>query len=230
MKYGDQPNKNMFHVRRRSLKKNLYWLLLLPIIANADNSRIDIARFSQNELTDWKTKVFSGETQYALTNTDGRTVLHAESTAAASGLFREIKIDLSKTPILHWSWKVDNVLTNIDEHTKAGDDYPARVYVVFSGGVAFWRTRAINYVWSNNQRINSNWRNAFTENAQMIAVQSGATETGRWVNQKRDVLEDYRRLFGKDPSNVDAVAIMTDTDNTGATASAWYGDIWFSTK
>lgn len=205
-------------------------LLFVPIMANADAENVDIARFSQGDMSSWQTKVFSGETRYALAITRGRTALHANSAAAASGLFRKVNIDLKKTPILHWSWKVDNVLTGGDERTRAGDDYSARVYVVFSGGAAFWRTRAINYVWSSNQPVDSRWRNAFTGNAHMIAVQSGSERAGQWLEERRDVLADYRKLFGKDPSNVDAVAIMTDTDNTGATASAWYGDIWFTAK
>lgn len=205
-------------------------LLLLPIIANADAEQVYIARFSQGDISGWQTKVFSGETSYAVATTHGRTALHANSTAAASGLFRKVNVDLKKTPMLHWSWKVDNVLAGGDERTRAGDDYPARVYVVFSGGAAFWRTRAINYVWSNKQPIDSNWRNAFTGNARMIAVQSGSERVGQWVEEHHDVLADYRRLFGSEPNNVEAIAIMTDTDNTGATASAWYGDIWFGAK
>jgi len=199
-------------------------------MANADAEIVDIARFSQGDMSGWQTKVFSGETRYAVAITGGRTALHANSTATASGLFRKVNIDLKKTPILHWSWKVDNVPTGRDEHTRAGDDYTARVYVVFSGGAAFWRTRAINYVWSSNQPVDSHWRNAFTGNARMIAVQSGSERAEQWLEERRDVLADYRKLFGKDPSNVDAIAIMTDTDNTGATASAWYGDIWFDAK
>ena len=154
----------------------------------------------------------------------------ADSNAAASGLVREISIDLSKTPILNWIWKVDSVLAGADERARAGDDYPARVYVVFSGGVMFWRTRAINYVWSNKQPVGSNWPNAFTGNARMVAVESGNSRARQWVSERRDVRADYRHLFGEEPGRVDAVAIMTDTDNTGATATAWYGDIWFSTK
>jgi len=207
-----------------------YLLFFLPIITFADEERIDIARFSLGDMSSWQTKIFTGETHYALASTDGRTALHANSTTAASGLFRKVSIDLNKTPILHWSWKVDNVLMGADERTRAGDDYSARVYVVFSGGAAFWRTRAINYVWSNKQPINSNWRNAFTGNAQMIVVRSGSKQVGQWVEDHRDVLADYRSVFGKQPDKVDAVAIMTDTDNTGITASAWYGDIWFSAK
>lgn len=209
----------------------LYSLFLLfSIVSHADGERVNIASFSQKDINSWQTKIFSGETHYAFSTMDGRTALHANSTASASGLFRKVSIELSQTPILHWSWKVDNVLAGTDERTRAGDDYPARVYVVFSGGAAFWRTRAISYVWSSKQAVNSHWRNAFTANSQMVAVQSGSERVGQWVDERRDVLADYRRIFGKEPGKLDAVAIMTDTDNTGTSASAWYGDMWFDAK
>lgn len=202
--------------------------LCLPMVTWAQVERIDIARFSQGDLSEWQSKVFSGRTTYTLREKNGRTSLHANSNATASGLYRKISIDLDKTPILNWSWKVDQVLTGNDEQTRAGDDYPARVYVVFSDSFMFWRTRAINYVWSNHQPIDSSWFNAFTANAGMIAVESGNDRTGHWITESRNVLTDYRRLFNKEPGQVDAIAIMTDTDNTRSMASAWYGDIWFS--
>ena len=214
------------------MRKLPYWAVLggLPLLAWAAGEHIDIARFSQGDMSGWQTKIFAGETRYALESTDGRPALHADSRAAASGLYREIKVGLDKTPVLHWSWKIDHVLAGGDEQTRAGDDYPARVYVVFSGGLAFWRTRAINYVWSNQQPIGSHWPNAFTGNARMIAIESGTNRAGKWIDEHRDVRADYRQMFGGEPGSVDAIAIMTDTDNTGAAASAWYGDIWFSTK
>jgi len=214
------------------MNKPAYWIVLccLPLLAWAAGERIGIARFAQGDLSGWKTKVFAGETRYSLELTGGTNALRADSRAAASGLYREIKVDLGKTPILNWSWKVDHVLVGADERTRAGDDYPARVYVVFSGGLYFWRTRAINYVWSNRQPLDSSWPSAFTGNARMIAVESGASRAGRWINERRDVRADYRHLFGEEPGHVDAVAIMTDTDNTGAAATAWYGDIWFAAE
>jgi hypothetical protein len=214
------------------MNKLAYWIVFfcLPLLAWAAAERIEIARFAQGDLSGWKTKVFAGETRYSLERAGGKTALRADSSAAASGLYREIKVDLGKTPILNWSWKVDHVLLGADERTRAGDDYPARVYVVFSGGLYFWRTRAINYVWSNQQPVDSSWPSAFTGNARMIAVESGASRTGRWINERRDVRADYRRLFGEEPGHVDAVAIMTDTDNTGTVATAWYGDIWFAVE
>ena len=154
--------------------------------------------------------------------------LYAESRASASGLFREIKVDLDRTPYLHWSWRIKGLIDGGDERSKQGDDYPARIYVVFSGGLFFWRTRAINYVWSNREPLGSVWPNAFTSNAQMIAVRSGRTGMGQWLTERRNVKADYRQLFGIEPGEIAAVALMTDTDNTGAIAVAWYGDIWFS--
>jgi len=96
--------------------------------------------------------------------------------------------------------------------------------------MAFWRTRAINYVWSSNQPVGTNWSNAFTNNVQMIAVKSSTDQLGQWLSEKRNVASDYRKLFGEEPRNINAIAIMTDTDNTNSQAAAWYGDIWFTSK
>ncbi|SFL10120.1 Protein of unknown function [Nitrosomonas aestuarii] len=213
------------------MHKLLCWIVIFaPIVSWAESERVGIAHFSQGDLSGWQSKVFAGQTVYAFEREADGMVLRADSSASASGLYRAVSIDLNKTPILNWDWKVANILMGNDERTKTGDDYPARIYVIFSGGVMFWRTRAINYVWSNKQPVDSNWLNAYTNNARMIAIQSGSDHVGHWVHESRDVLADYRRLFGEEPSVIDAVAIMTDTDNTGASATAWYGDIWFTAQ
>jgi hypothetical protein len=198
--------------------------------AAAETSVLNIGLFSESNLDGWQEKSFKGNTSYQFLEDNGKTILRAESKAAASGLFYEKKIDLTKTPILNWQWKIDNTIKNVNEKTKQGDDYPARVYVIFSGGLFFWQTRAINYVWSNNQKSGSIWKNAFTDNARMIAVQAGDLQTGKWISEKRDIRQDYKNLFGEDIETVDAVAIMTDTDNNGSYAAASYGDIFFSAK
>lgn len=200
------------------------------VLSWAGNERVDVALFSRGDLGGWQSQIFAGVTRYALTAESGRTVLRADSNATASGLYRKVSIELGQTPILNWTWRVGGLPTSADERTRAGDDYAARVYVIFSGGLMFWRTRAINYVWSNKQLIDSSWPNAYTGNARMIAVESGSGRAGRWVEEHRDVRADYLRVFGEEPGRVDAVAIMTDTDNTGTMATAWYGDIWFSAK
>jgi hypothetical protein len=207
-------------------------LLLVPLLLFSGmvmgESRVPIGEFSSDRMQAWQERSFVGHTQYQLADKDGQRVLHAHSQASASGLYREIELDLKQTPYLHWSWRTDRLFEDNDETRRAGDDYPVRVYVVFSGGVRFWRTRAINYVWSSQQPLGSEWPNAFTSNARMIAVDAGHDKLGQWQSHRRNVLEDYRRLFGQEPSSVNAVAIMTDSDNTGQSAEAWYGDIWFS--
>jgi hypothetical protein len=206
----------------------VFVLLCLGVALAA--SRIDVGRFSQGELDGWNERSFQGHTDYRLVEKDGTTVLQARSEASASGLYREIRVDLAQTPVLNWSWRTDALLRDNDERSRAGDDYPARIYVVFSGGMRFWRTRAINYVWSSQQPEGSEWPNAYTGNARMIAVSAGSAGLGEWQHLQRDVRADYRRLFGREPGRVDAVAVMTDTDDTGQQAMAWYGDIWFSAQ
>lgn len=214
------------------MKKTLILILALifPLLPQAADSRIDIGRFSHNDLAGWEAKSFKGETSYSLRDDKGVRVLKADSRGTASGMFREIKVDLTQTPILNWSWKTGQVFKNINEQTRKGDDYPVRVYVIFSGGLFFWNTRAINYVWSSNQPVGSTWKNAYTDNARMIAVESGREKVGQWVSEKRNILADFRSQFGEDVEFADAVAVMTDTDNSGQKATGWYGDIWFSAK
>lgn len=181
--------------------KLLCWVMVyLPVLSWAEGDRVDIAHFSRGDLSGWQSKAFVGETRYSFQNKDGRTALRADSVAAASGLYREVNIDLGKTPILNWTWQAGNILAGANEHTRAGDDYPARVYVVFSGGLMFWRTRAINYVWSNSQAIDSSWLNAFTHNARMIAVESGPARLNQWVREKRDVRADFRSTGIRQPA------------------------------
>ncbi|MEI2742285.1 MAG: DUF3047 domain-containing protein [Candidatus Competibacter sp.] len=203
-------------------------LLAVSSAAGAADEALAVGRFSSGDLTDWQSKSFLGKTRYRFDTKSGQTALFAESQGAASGLYREIRIDLKRTPWLNWSWRVDQVLKGTDERSKDGDDYPARVYVVASGGAALWKTRSLVYVWSSNQPVGATWNNAFTDNARVMALRSGTQDAGRWVSEKRDIRADFQRLFGRDIDAVDAVALMTDTDNSGQRASAWYGDIYFT--
>jgi len=203
-------------------------LVLFSFVEANDSTNIAIGKFSESSLEGWQEKSFSGSTDYQFVTVKNKSVLRAESNGSASGLFYEKEIDLKKTPVINWSWKVDKVLKGLKETTKKGDDYPARVYVVFSGGIFFWKTRAINYVWSNNQKIGTTWPNAYTGNAQMIAIRTGETRAGQWINEKRNIREDYKQLYGEDIDSADAIAIMTDTDNSGGHAVSYYGDIYLS--
>lgn len=201
-------------------------LLFISSVLQAEISLV--GDFSNANRDGWQEKIFSNKTIYTFTRSTQVPALRATSQNSASGLYREIRVDLNKTPYLNWSWKIENILNNHQEQSKEGDDYPARVYIIFSGGLFFWQTRALNYVWSSHQPINTNWPNAFTGNAQMIAVESGDEYAGQWRHEKRNIMEDYKKVFGKLPTEADAIAIMTDTDNTGQRAVSYYGNLFFS--
>ncbi len=215
------------------LKNILLWTTLFSIaiapIAAADN--ISVGDFSEGSLDTWEAEAFSGKTDYSLVNLDGNKVLRAISDNSASGLARKIPINLSQTPYLNWSWRVENILDTTNEQEKNGDDYPARIYVVISGGWAFWRTRALNYVWASSTPQYQSWPNAFAgQNVIMLAIRSGSEETGQWQHEKRNLLIDLKQAFGETITKIDAVALMTDSDNTQGKAIAYYGDIYFSAQ
>ena len=189
-----------------------------------------IGNFESGDLSGWKEQRFKGRTQYTLVKIDGKPALMAKSSASASGLYKSIEIDLDKTPYLNWSWRVENTLMGLDETTKAGDDYPARIYVIFQNADIFLRSRTLTYVWSSSQPIDSSWTSAYTDNSVMVAIQSKNANVGRWVTHKQNIREDYRRHFRKDKRFVDGIALMTDTDNSGQSAIAYYGNIFFSAE
>ncbi|MCI0667815.1 MAG: DUF3047 domain-containing protein [Methylococcaceae bacterium] len=189
-----------------------------------------VGNFSSTDLQGWEPEYFVAETRYRFTpDKSGVPVLCAESRGAASGLVRQIPVDLRKTPYLNWSWRVDAAFLRHDEKTKQGDDYPARVYVVLDDGPFFWQTKALNYVWAGRAPVDSLWISPYiSSNVKLIAVESGNARTGHWRHEKRNVIKDLKLAFGKVITRIDAVAIMTDTDNTGSSARACYGDIFFS--
>ncbi|MEE9356719.1 MAG: DUF3047 domain-containing protein [Methylococcaceae bacterium] len=193
------------------------------------NNKLVIDDFSNKSLVDWETKSFEGNTQYQVVKIGDNDVLQASSQSSASGLFKTIEVDLVKYPYLNWRWRVDKPLSVFNEMEKAGDDYAARLYIIISGGWAFWKTRAINYVWASQAKVGDSWPNAFTgENAMMLALRSNTDKTATWFAEKRNLRADLKQLLGKDYLSIDAVAIMTDTDNTKGSAIAYYDEIFFS--
>ncbi|EAR23534.1 DUF3047 domain-containing protein [Nitrococcus mobilis] len=215
----------------RAVIRNVYRSLaaaafILSIVGTPLHAEV-LRGFSNGNLDGWEEKSFQGHTDYTLVKLDGETVLHARCDAAASVLYLKRHIDLRQTPWLRWRWRVARTFTNVDERSKQGDDYPARVYVVADGGLLPWRTRAVNYVWASREPKGSDWPNAYTGNAHMVALRSGSADNKHWEVEARNVRQDFKRFYGKDVERIDGVALMTDCDNTGGRAEAWYGDIEF---
>ena len=182
--------------------------------------------------------------RYQLVVEDGVQVVKAETAGGASGLIARIDVQPQDSLILRWRWKVSNVFAKGDARSKSGDDYPARIYVAFEfqpeNAGFFERAKrkavevvfgealpgnAINYIWANQLPVGEWVNNPYTDKTRMLAVSSGAEKLGDWVSIERDIAADYRTAFGEEPPPIVGIAIMSDSDNTGEQASAWYGDI-----
>lgn len=184
--------------------------------------------------------------QYRLLIENGDTLILASSDDQASGLVYRTSIDPSEYPVLEWAWKTEDIIKEGNMMTKEGDDYPARIFVTFSydkkdlpirqrikrGLIKTFTaydvpTRALNYVWSSGHPVGTTTQNAFTEWVVMISVQSGEDRTEEWVQHRVNLFEDYKKAFGEAPGKITGIAIMTDTDNTGAKAETRYKQIRF---
>lgn len=200
----------------------------LSVCSYADD-RINVGLFSSQDVDGWKQKEFAGHTEYALKSIDNKVFLSAKSDKSASAYYKKIKIDLEKTPYINWSWSVQRSIDPGAETEKSGDDFVARLYVIKDGGLFFWKTLALNYVWSHQHSRNQTWENPFAgKNAMMFSQRDSASPQNTWFSEKRNVKQDFEKLYGKEISKIDGVAIMTDTDNSGQIAEASYGDIYFT--
>ena len=230
-------------------------LLVASVVTHAQSpGYIEAGMFSFSNTREilpdgWQPLTFSRikrHTDYLLVDDEGTVVIKAVSEQSASGLTQAISIDPREYPFIQWRWKVNNVLQQGDVTSKHGDDYPARIYITFAfdpdkagyldrleyeaarliqgKDVPY---RAISYIWGSNSPAGTMIPNAYTDKVMMFVVESGAGKLQQWLTERRNVFEDYQKAFGEEPAMISGVAIMTDTDNTGEAAVAWYGDIIF---
>ncbi|MDP3847715.1 MAG: DUF3047 domain-containing protein [Pseudomonas sp.] len=213
---------------------------------------VDVGRFPSGPTTPpapWQLLRFDPQiapTQFRLREWDGVVALEASADASMALLARPLAVELSRTPILCWRWRIDAPLRNADMATKAGDDYAARVYLTFSlpatelslltrAKLALARSlygpqvpdAALNYVWDNRYPVGTRRPNAYTERAQMWVLRSGAAAAGGWVSERRDVLADTQQTFGTQQVQASLLAVGSDTDNTGEQAHAGFADLHF---
>lgn len=151
--------------------------------------------------------------------------LRADSTDSASGLLHEVRVDAPTSARLAWSWRIAEPLDNPRERTRSGDDYAARVLVIFETSSLPLRTRAVNYVWAAHEAPGSIYPGPYGGRVGVVVVRSGGADAGTWQEEERDVLADYRACFGREPEEINAVAVMADTDDTDAAATAWFADL-----
>ena len=230
------------------------WVFMTPAWLGAQNTPVlAVGKFSANEpgasLPDgWKPLTFKKIpklTTYELVKDGTQVVVKAVSDSSASGLTKEVRIDPKEFSIVRWRWKVENLLQKSDATRKDGDDYPARLYITFEydpDKVSFGKKLkykagqalfgdipigAISYVWETKAPVGAIIDNAYTDFVKMVVVESGPGQVGRWVDESRNIYEDYKKAFGEEPPVINGIAIMSDTDNTKERAVAYYGDIEF---
>jgi len=169
-----------------------------------------------------------GQTEYYLGSNENGQFLRAEAKGTASGLGQKVKIDLNKTPFINITWKIEKDLKGIDEKTKKGHDFAARVFVIKKSGLL--NNKAVNYVFSSNNSVNESWRSPYTKNSIDYVLSTTKDNINEWVTVKANVKEHFKKLHDLDVEELTGVAIMTDTDQTKIKAISYYQNIYFSSE
>ena len=205
-----------------------FCLFLLSEISLAEN--VTVFDFTEEEFKKLKVKKVKGETTWNLGSNKNGNFIKAEAEGKGSGLGKEINIDLLKTPFINITWKIEKDLFGIKENSKKGHDYAARVFVIKKTGSTLLSNRAINYVFSSNNKISENWPSPYTKKSIDHVLSTTLENSNKWVTVKANVRDDFMKLHGIEVSNISGVAIMTDTDNSKLKAISYYQNIYFSAE
>ena len=210
--------------------KNILFLFCLSLLFtnNVYSQNIEVFSFTEEELKTLKVKKIKKLTEYQIGSNANGNFLRAKAEGQASGLGKEIKINLDKTPFINITWKVENNLNGINEKSKKGHDFAARVFVVKKTGITALSNRAINYVFSSNEDIGENWNSPYTKNSIDYVLSTTKINDDEWITVKSNVKNDFKNLHNLDVNEIDGVAILTDTDNSKMKAVSYYQNIYFS--
>ena len=193
--------------------------------------KIIVFEFTKKELSKLKVRKVRGaesKTVYTLGSNENGNFLKAVADNAASGLGKEIKVNLNKTPYINITWKIEKDLVGIKEDTKKGHDFAARVFAVKKTGATPLSNRAINYVFSSNVDVGLNWPSPYTKKSIDNVLSTTKINLNQWVTVKANVKEDFKKFHNLDVNELDGLAIMSDTDNSKKKSVAYYQNIFFS--
>ena len=215
--------------------KNLFkiFIISLALILPVKADQIQVFEFTDEELKTLKIKKVRGaanKTTYTIGSNENGNYLKAYAVNAASGLGKEIKINLNSTPIINITWKIEKNLNGIKENTKKGHDYAGRVFVIKKTGATPLSNRAINYVFSSNNNVGNNWPSPYTKKSIDNVISTTKEHMNEWVTVKANVKKDFKKFHDLDVNEIDGIAIMTDTDNSKKTAITYYQNIYFSAE
>ncbi len=209
------------------------FILLVLFFSTSNAADIKVFEFTEEELTSLKVRKVRNakeKTIYTVGKNNKGNYLRAVADNAASGLGKEIKINLNLTPILNITWKVEEGLTGIKENSKKGHDFAARVFVIKKTGATPLSNRAINYVFSSNNDVGTNFPSPYTKKSIDNVLATTKNNLNEWITVKANVKEDFKRLHNLDVVEIDGLAIMSDTDNSKRKSIAYYQNIYFSSN
>ena len=212
---------------------NKILILWLAIFSVGFANEVKIFSFTETELSKLDIRKVRGadnKTIYTIGSNENGNYLKAFADNAASGLGKEIKINLSKTPFINITWKIEQDLPGIKENTKKGHDFAARVFAIKKTGATPFSNRAINYVFSSNNEVGFNSPSPYTKKSIDNVLSSTQNNLNEWVTVKANVKEDFKKFHDLDVEELDGLAIMSDTDNSKMVAIAYYQNIYFSSK
>tara|TARA_B100001093_G_C26806817_1_gene1005851 strand:+ start:662 stop:1312 length:651 start_codon:yes stop_codon:yes gene_type:complete len=214
--------------------KMFYFICLFFIsISFAYAEKVNVFDFTETELYNLKVKKVRGadnNTIYTTGMNEKGNFLKAVADNAASGLGKEVKIDLNKTPFINITWKVEKDLAGIKENTKKGHDFAARVFVIKKTGATPLSNRAINYVFSSNSEIGFNMPSPYTKKSIDSVLATTKKNLNEWITVRANVKEDFKKFHDLDVNELDGLAIMVDTDNSKMKAISYYQNIFFSSE
>ena len=215
--------------------KNLFKICFigLALILQVKAEQIQVFEFTEQELKTLKVRKVRGadnKTNYIIGSNENGNYLKAEANNAASGLGKEIKINLKSTPIINITWIVEKNLEGINEDTKKGHDFAGRVFVIKKTGATPLSNRAVNYVFSSNNKVGNNWPSPYTKKSIDNVLSTTIDHMNEWVTVKSNVKKDFKKFHDLDVNEIDGIAIMTDTDNSKMTAITYYQNIYFSAE
>ncbi len=193
-----------------------------------DRITIPIEGSSSGPPAGWDLKEWKGQAQFDVVDTEAGKTIHLRSSSTSSALYREIEFDIREYPYISWRWKVTTVPQGADVRKKSTDDQAAQVYVIFPRFPALVNSRLVGYIWDTGAPAGSIVTSTKTSNTRYIVIRSGQTGLGEWFTEKRNVYEDYRKLFGEEPPMVGKVSVMIDSDDTESAAESYIGGIYFS--
>ena len=212
---------------------NFILITFLFFFSLAYAETINVFDFTEEELSTLKVRKVRGadaKTKNTLGNNENGKYIKAVANNSASGLGKELKINLKKTPFLNITWKVEKDLTGIVENSKKGHDYAARVFVVKKTGATPLSNRAMNYVFSSNNDINTHHPSPFTKKSIDYVLSTTKEDLNEWVTVKVNVRDHFKKFHDLDLDDINGIAIMSDTDNSKLNAIAYYQNIYFSSN